>query len=93
MLFNLSLPYFHELLSILIKFRVTLNWEASLAHPCLHQPAGMSLHSGWYSRLVWQVLTTIELTGRSDLARTFVIPSKVYAQPSYSCTRISWTSL
>ena len=56
-----------------------------------HQPAGMSLHSGWYSRLVWQEFTTIELIGCSDLVRILLIPNKVYAKPSYSCIRISWT--
>ena len=92
-LFSLSLAHLCELLSIFIKFWVTLNWEASLAHSCLHQPASVSLHSGWYSWLVWQVLTTIELTGCPDLAHTFLSLSKVYAQPSYSCTQISWTLL
>jgi len=34
----------------------------------------MSLHSGWYSRLAWQILTTIELIGCSDPVRIKFTP-------------------
>jgi hypothetical protein len=42
--------------------------------PLPHQPASVSLRSGWYSWLAWQILTTIELIGRSDPVRIKFAP-------------------
>jgi len=68
---------------------VTLNWVASLAHPCLtnllmwaYTQVGTA---GWF----WQVFATIGLTRCSGLVHTSLSLGKPFAQPSYSCTQIS----